>query len=116
MATKVKTNSTPVTDVFITYPKENMPTPEQITMDKEIAKKAADNIPLTPQEADYLATRKRTEADKVSEDMKKGLPAREAEDRRKRAAAGGPGSTILTSPLGLPPEPQNVKRKTLLGM
>ena len=43
-------------------------------------------------------------------------PAREADDRRKRTAAGGPGSTILTSPLGLPPEPQNVKRKTLLGM
>lgn len=41
--------------------------------------------------------------------------AREAEDKRRRAAGGGIGSTVLTSPLGLPPQPQNVKRKTLLG-
>lgn len=39
----------------------------------------------------------------------------EAQDRRRRAAAAGVGSTVLTSPLGLAPEPQSTKRKTLLG-
>ena len=42
-------------------------------------------------------------------------PTQEAEDRRRRAASPNVGSTVLTSPLGLPPEPQSTKKKTLLG-
>ncbi len=56
-----------------------------------------------------------TEAEEFSEGQRAGRAQKEAEDKKRRRAVGGPGSTVLTSPLGLPPGTANIQRKTALG-
>lgn len=107
----------------VMHTKGGAPTNENKSLEERIIVKNAQGIALTPEEQAYWDARQKqaseqAQSDKAVNDIgnaQKDKARVEAEDRRRRAAQPGIGSTVLTSPLGLPPEPQSTKKKTLLG-